>query len=138
MPHFGEIDPTPASTSTGGGRYTRGAAWSGGGVAVAAGGADVVYVEAPRTGTIVAATMLGAGGPGSASVEVWKTTYAGGLPTSSNKISASAPPTISAASKSQDNTLTGWSTSVTVGDLLAFKLLTCSTFTWLACILDIQ
>jgi hypothetical protein len=55
-----------------------------------------------------------------------------------DKISGSAPLTISGAQKSQDTVLTGWSKTVTAGDIIAFKLLSSSTFTWLSATLEIQ
>jgi len=131
--------PPPSSSSTpgGGGTYSKGAAWSGGGLAIVASSADVVYAEAPADGTIVSATVLGGGGPGSCAIEVWKSTYPGALPTSANKISASAPPTITAASKSKDTTLAGWTTAVAAGDIVGFKLLSASALTWVSVILEI-
>jgi hypothetical protein len=121
--------------------YVKGAAWSGGGAIINASGADLVYGEAQAAGTIKSATVLGAttpsGSTGSCSVEVWKTTFTGALPTTANKISASAPPTITGATKSKDSTLTGWTTAVAAGDIFGFKLLSNLTFTWVAVILEI-
>lgn len=118
----------------GGGMYTKGAAFAGSPVDPSA--APVVYVVAGAAGTITAATIVG-DLAGSATFEVWKTTYAGGPPTSSNKISASAPPTVSASTKSRDTTLTGWTTAVAAGDIIAFKILTSSTFKWVSVTLEI-
>lgn len=78
-------------------------------------------LEIPFGCTIVAATLL-ADQSGSIVVNVWKDTYANYPPTVADKITASAPPTISTATKSQDTTLTGWTTSITAGDTLRFNV----------------
>lgn len=57
---------------------------------------------------------------GSIVVDIWKDTYANFPPTNADTICASAPPTLSSASKSQDSTLTGWTTSISAGDYLLF------------------
>lgn len=115
--------------------YVKGAAWSG--APVASLGADVVYGVAQADGFITACVCMGAPG-GSATFEVWKTTYAGGLPTAANKISGGTAASISSGTKSRDTALTGWTTAVTRGDVFAFKLLTSSTFTWVSIQLEIE
>ena len=59
---------------------------------------------------------------GSAVVDIWKDTYANYPPLNADSITASAVPTISTAVKSQDATLTGWTTSIVAGDILAFNV----------------
>lgn len=76
--------------------------------------------------TVVSATLL-ADQVGSIVVNVWKDTYANFPPTVADKITASAPPTISAAVNSQDTTLTGWTTSIVAGDVLRFNVDSCSS-----------
>ena len=71
--------------------------------------------------TITAVTML-ADQSGSIVVDIWKDTYANYPPTVADTITASAKPTISTATKSQDTTLTGWTTSVSAGDTLRFNV----------------
>lgn len=61
----------------------------------------------------------------SATVEVWIKSAA--IPTSSDKVSASAPLTLSSASLSADTTLTDWTTAVTAGSWAVFKLATSTT-----------
>lgn len=51
-------------------------------------------------------------------VDVWKDTYANFPPVVGDTIAASAKPTLSSATKNQDNTLTGWTTAVTAGDCI--------------------
>jgi hypothetical protein len=90
------------------------------------------YLEVAFACTINAATML-ADQSGSAVVEIWKCTYAnfnpGTHPVTGDKINSSTPPTISSTYKSQDTTLTSWTTSVAAGDILAFNVNSCTTIT---------
>lgn len=97
------------------------------------GGATLVvgqkaYLYAPYACTITAVTML-ADQSGSAVVDIWKVAYASYPPTISNTITASALPTISSAQKSQDTTLTGWTTSVSAGDTVIFNVNSCTSIT---------
>lgn len=71
--------------------------------------------------TIQSVTML-ADQSGSIVVDIWKDTYANFPPVDADSITASVPPTISTASKSQDATLTGWTTSLSAGDILRFNV----------------
>lgn len=71
--------------------------------------------------TIQSVTLL-ADQSGSIVVDIWKDTYANFPPVVGDKITASAPPTITTATKSQDTTLTGWTTSITAGDILRFNV----------------
>jgi hypothetical protein len=59
---------------------------------------------------------------GSIVIDVWKDTYANYPPTVADTITASAKPTLSSATKSDDTTLTGWSKTVTAGDVFGFKV----------------
>lgn len=78
-------------------------------------------LEIPFGCTINAVTLL-ADQSGSIVVDIWKDTYANYPPTVADTITASAKPTISSATKSQDTTLTGWTTSITAGDTLRFNV----------------
>ena len=78
-------------------------------------------IEVPFACTITRATLL-ADQTGSIVVNIWKDTYANYPPTVADKITASAPPTISSAINSQDSTLTGWTTSIAAGDTLRFNV----------------
>jgi hypothetical protein len=86
------------------------------------------HLEIPFACTIQRATLL-ADQAGSIVVNVWKTSYAGFPPAVGNKITAAAPPTISAAQSSQDSTLTGWTTALSAGDILAFNVDSAATIT---------
>lgn len=95
----------------------------------------------PKTGTIVSATLLSTDASAtacSAVFDVWVDTYANYPPTVADTITASAKPTISSANKSQDNTLTGWTTSVTAGGIMGYKIDSTSGCTRLQLVLEIQ
>lgn len=62
---------------------------------------------------------------GSITVDVWKANAA--IPTSGGKISASAPLTLSSAQISLAGSLTGWSTSVAIGDVFGFSVASATT-----------
>jgi hypothetical protein len=78
-------------------------------------------VEVPFACTLTA-VRLAADQSGSIVIDVWKDTYANYPPTDADSITAAAPPTISTAVKSEDVTLTGWTTTVTAGDWLRFNI----------------
>ncbi len=83
------------------------------------------FLYVPRACTITAATLLSADSnvlTGSIVVDVWKRAYSTYPPTVADTITAAAKPTISSAIKSQDTTLTGWTTSISAGDVLAFHV----------------
>ncbi len=79
------------------------------------------FLEVPFSMTLTGVTVL-ADQTGSAVIDIWKDTYANYPPTVADSITASAKPTLSSAVKTKDTTLTGWTTTVTVGDILAFNL----------------
>jgi hypothetical protein len=84
------------------------------------------YIEIPFACTITGWTLL-ADVSGSIVFDVWKDTYANYPPVVGDSITASAKPTISSAIKNQSTTLTGWTISVTAGDILAFNVDSVST-----------
>jgi len=67
------------------------------------------------------------GTSGSIQVDVWKDSYANHPPTDADSIVASAPIAISSGTKSQDSTLTGWTKSLSKGDILIFNVDSCTT-----------
>lgn len=71
--------------------------------------------------TILQVTLL-ADQTGSIVIDIWKDTYANYPPDVADTITAAAKPTISAAVKSQDTTLTGWVTAVAAGSTLRFNV----------------
>ena len=94
------------------------------------------YVICPVAGTITGVRII-ADQSSSAVFDVWKVAY-GSLPTVSNTITASAKPTLSSAVMSRDNTLTGWTTSVAVDDVIGFNLDSVSDCNTLTLMLVIQ
>ena len=72
-------------------------------------------MEADQTGSIV--------------VDIWKDTYANFPPTNADTITSVTPPTITTAQKSQDSTLTNWTTSISEGDILAYTVDSCTNIT---------
>jgi hypothetical protein len=86
------------------------------------------YLEIPFDYTITQATLT-ADQSGSIVVDVWKDTYANYPPTDADSITASAPPTITTALKSQDSTLTGWTLTGSKGDVLGFNVDSATTIT---------
>lgn len=78
-------------------------------------------LEIPFNCTIERVTLL-ADQTGSIVIDIWKDTYANFPPTVADTITASAKPTISSAVKSQDATLTGWTTAIAEGQTLRFNV----------------
>ena len=85
-------------------------------------------IEIPFACTINAVTML-ADQSGSLVVDIWKSAYSAYPPVDAGSITASAVPTISAATKSQNLTLTGWTTAIAAGDILRFNIDSITTIT---------
>lgn len=89
------------------------------------------YLIVPFDATLTSATMLG-DQSGSIIMNVWKCTYAqfdagSTHPVAGDSITGGNPPTITASTKSQNTTLTGWTTSLDEGDVLAFQVPSVST-----------
>lgn len=78
--------------------------------------------------TINQVTLL-ADQSGSIVIDLWKDTYANFPPTVADTITAAAKPTISAATKSQDATLTGWNVTGNAGDIIRVNVDSISTCT---------
>lgn len=91
------------------------------------------YVIVPFAWSAITKAVLLADVSGSVVVDVFKCTYSAFDPTthpaSGDKITASAPPTISSAKKSSDATLTGWTTTGSADDVLAFNVNSATTIT---------
>ena len=98
----------------------------GGGVAITTG--QKGFLQIPFNCTINEVDMF-TDQTGSIVVDIWKTSYAGFPPAVGNTITAAAKPTISAAQKSQNATLTGWTTTITAGDVLAYNVDSAATVT---------
>lgn len=89
-----------------------------------------VWFEVPFACTITESTLLG-DQTGSIVIDIWRTPYAsyapGTHPVVGDSIVGPSPPTISAAAKAQDVTLTGWTTALAAGDILAFNISSVTT-----------
>jgi len=92
---------------------------------------DVVI---PFNCTINSWTIL-ADQSGSIVFDIWEDTYANYPPVVGDSIVAAAKPTISGATKATSSTLTGWTTSLSVGDTLRFNIDSVSSIT--RCILTL-
>lgn len=83
------------------------------------------YLRVDFAGTITQATLLG-DQTGSVVVNIYKCDYTTFDPPThpavADKITASAPPTISSAKKAVDTTLTGWTVAFSAGDIFAFNI----------------
>ena len=79
------------------------------------------YLTIPFACTINEWTLL-ADQSGSIVVDIWKDTYANYPPLVADTITASAKPTITTATKGQSSTLTGWTTTIAAGEVLAFNV----------------
>ena len=77
------------------------------------------YVRVPYAGTITSWSLV-ASVSCSCTIDVWK--VAGALPTVANTITASAKPSLSSSAVATSATLTGWTTTVTAGDVFGFNL----------------
>ncbi|MFA6065240.1 MAG: hypothetical protein WCW44_01255 [archaeon] len=86
------------------------------------------YVQIPYDCIIKSWTLL-ADQSGSIVLDVWKSAYANSPPTVANTITASAKPTLSSVQKNTDSTLTGWTTSVSAGDVIGFNIDSAATVT---------
>jgi hypothetical protein len=83
-------------------------------------------IRIPFGCTITGAYLL-ADQTGSIVIDLWKDTYANFPPTVADTITASAKPTISSDVKASDTTLTGWTTTVTAGDIIRINVDSCTT-----------
>ena len=91
----------------------------GGGSAITTG--IVADVVVPFGMTITGWTII-SDQTGSIVVDVWKDSYANYPPDVADTITGTEKPTLSSASKNQDNALSSWTTSVTAGDILRFNV----------------
>jgi hypothetical protein len=59
---------------------------------------------------------------GSIAIDVWKDTYANFPPNNADSITGSNEPALVNARKNQDTDISGWTTSISSGDILAFNV----------------
>jgi len=100
---------------------------SGGGSTIATGVQG--FVRVPFACTISDVTLI-ANATGSIVIDIWKHAYVLNTPpTVANTITASDLPTLSSAQTYDDTTLTGWTTSVVAGDVIAYNVNSATTVT---------
>jgi hypothetical protein len=95
----------------------------GGGVAITTG--DVGFFPTTAFACTINRVDISGSPSGSITIDVWKA--AGAIPTGANKISASAPLTLSSSQLSQNGSISGWTTSVASGDVFGFTVVTAAT-----------
>lgn len=89
-------------------------------------------IQIPFNCTITEWTILSIDGlitSGSIVIDIWKDTYANFPPTIADTITASAKPTVTTTTKATSSALTGWTTSITAGDILRFNVDSVASFT---------
>ncbi|MBU1863892.1 MAG: hypothetical protein KKH94_09540 [Candidatus Omnitrophica bacterium] len=79
------------------------------------------YVRVPFNCAIVKSTLL-ADQSGSIKVDIWKDTYTNFPPLDADSICGGYEPEISSGTKDEDVTLSGWTTAITAGSVLAFNV----------------
>ena len=95
------------------------------------------YLRVPFACRITKVTVL-LEQSGSIVWDVWKDTYANYPPTVADTITASAKPTVTTATKSEDSTLTGWTRTIAAGEVLGFKVDSITTAAWSALQIEVQ
>jgi hypothetical protein len=88
------------------------------------------YLSIPYSGVIDSWRII-ADQSGSVVVDVWNASYANYPPVDGDSITAAAPPTLTSAIKDESSTLTGWSTTVSDGDIMGFSVDSASLVTWI-------
>jgi hypothetical protein len=86
------------------------------------------FIDIPFACTITKWRLM-ADVSGSIQVDIWKDIYANFPPTLADTITAAAKPTLTAQQKNESSTLTGWTTAVAAGDVLAFNIDSVATVT---------
>lgn len=85
-------------------------------------------IEIPDDFELERVTLL-ADQSGSIQIDIWKDTYTNYPPTDTDTITGGNEPEITTSTKSQDLSLSGWTTSLSAGDILRFNVDSCSTIT---------
>lgn len=114
-----------ANSATAFTRATIGITIDGGGSAITTGSKG--YISVPYSCTINNNTIV-ADQAGSIVIDVKKSTYAG-FPTTTSICAAAKPTIVAPNQKSTDSTLTGWTTTVTSGDIIEFVVDSAATIT---------
>jgi hypothetical protein len=91
-------------------------------------GAKSLFFRVPYACTITGWELV-ANTSGSVVVDIWKDTYANFPPAVGDTITASAKPTLTAESKANSTTLTGWTTALAAGDYIEVNVDSVTTIT---------
>ncbi len=86
------------------------------------------YLECPADLIINGWKILG-DQTGSIVIDIWKVPFASFPPSVTDSITGLTPPTISSSQSASSTTLTGWATSISKADILAFNVVSCSSIT---------
>ncbi len=98
----------------------------GGGAAITTGLKGSIAV--PFACTITSWTLM-ADTSGSLTLDIWKSSFASYPPTAAHSITGTAKPAILSDVKAASSALTGWTTAIAAGDILAFNVDAASTIT---------
>jgi hypothetical protein len=79
------------------------------------------YLRVPFN-CVIERVTLAADQVGSIQVDIWKSTYAAFPPTDAGSITGGNESEITGSNKGEDSSLTGWSTALNEGDILAFNV----------------
>jgi hypothetical protein len=91
-------------------------------------GAKNLLFRVPYACTITGWELV-ANTSGSVVIDIWKDTYTNFPPTVGDTITGSAKPTLTAASKANSTTLTGWTTALAAGDYIEVNVDSVTTIT---------
>jgi hypothetical protein len=86
------------------------------------------YLSLPYSGIITGWRII-SDQSGSTSVDIWKTDYSTFPPTSGDSITGGNYPNLSSQQINENNTLIGWTTNFSSGDIIAFNVLSSSFVT---------
>jgi hypothetical protein len=104
---------------------------------------DPLEVDMPTTvckssGVIKSIVVLTEGGPGSLSMDIWKSTIDNYPPVITDTILGGNEVVIASGYKLKDITLSGWNKNITAGDILRFKLNQNTNFTSIRIFVEIM
>lgn len=112
-------------------QITIGAAW-----VASSGVVTVPTTDVPRSVpyacTLKEVVIKTRGGTGSCTIDIWKSTLAAYPPTVANSITGGTPPAIASGVTYANTTLTGWTTSFALDDVLMFHISASSVFTFVS------
>jgi hypothetical protein len=99
---------------------------------------DMPTTVCKSTGVIKSIIVLTEGGPGSLSMDIWKSTIDNYPPVITDTILAGNEVVITSGYKLKDITLSGWNKNITAGDILRFKLNQNTNFTSIRIFVEIM